>query len=522
MRIFFRPPLFLLVSVWLCATAFAAAAFADTFRPLTGQAFDGQAINLNGAAPQEADAGLESEVVVGLIMRHAGLPRNFTLYTHPQVANAAAVILVDKESRGKRALICNQQFMQTARQAMSEGNWAPLSIIVHEIGHHVAGHPLVADAWLPGDELAADAFSGFILYKLGAKLGEAGRAVNTLALKKDQAPSRENRLQAVRQGWMFACRQQSDHCGGDEAAVLLPTPASVDQGEIKTKTPAKKPDAPTAPAVLSPVASGPADVLPVPDPQATPVKFGHYVVDELDVLDRAARASFERRMFDVTAKNQVEIVTIISQDLRGMTADEYAQTMLRQLAVGSEETANGAVLLVAPHEKQVGMALAPGLVAALGDKATMARERLKNFEEFSLLTCQGNCRAEQTAMLFHAAAFIADVAEDWDFSVSYPKNGALATNEATTAAGLVCLRGTFIGRDGAARVIPLAANTAREMALKVVDSAGREISLSIHPDVEKTARTPLNIGASYQFIVRELPPAGPTRRFEALSYAALP
>ncbi|MDR0477382.1 MAG: hypothetical protein LBH14_05530, partial [Desulfobulbaceae bacterium] len=221
MRILLRLTLVVIAVTWLVETAAA-----DNFRVLTGHAFDGQPANVNSSALNEVAPGLETEVV-GAIMRHTGLPRNFALYASSAVANAAAVILVDKDGHGKRALVCNEQFMKTAQQASADGNWAPISIIAHEIGHHIAGQPLVEGDWQPHGELTADAFSGFILYKLGAKLGEASRAVNTLAMKKDNGPSHDERLQAVRQGWMFACRQHSDHCDGDETALLSPTPTPI-------------------------------------------------------------------------------------------------------------------------------------------------------------------------------------------------------------------------------------------------------------------------------------------------------
>ena len=512
MRIFSR-----LIFVLAAALSFFGTAMANDFRILTGHGFDGQPISVSGSGLKEAaSSGLETEIVA-LIMRHAGLPQNFALYTDAKVANAAAVILVDKDGRGTRALVCNEKFMRTAQQASSEGNWAPLGIIAHEIGHHVGGQALAAGDWQTQGELTADAFSGFILYKFGAKLSEASRAVNTLIRKRD-TPSRDTRLQAVRQGWMLACRQQSDHCEDEETALLLPTPTAIKAGAAGS--PANKADAPTAPAVLSPVTSGHADVLPIPDRQDIPVKLGKFVVDEMGVLDRAARASFERRMFEVAAKNQVEIVTIVSKDLRGLTADEYAQAMLRQLAVGSQEVASGVVLLVAPQEKQVGMALAPGILTALGDKAAMAREQLKNFNEFSLVTCQDNCRAEQTAMLFHAAAFIAETIGDGNFSVLYPKDGS--PPEGGVSAGLICLRGKIIEHEAPPVIPPVASAKGGQITVKIISDTGREALLSLDPDVEKLAQAPLTTGKSYQFISRELASCGGMRCFEALSYTALP
>ncbi|HBT96650.1 MAG TPA: hypothetical protein DEB25_02910 [Desulfobulbaceae bacterium] len=513
----------LLMRIFLCLTFFCLvfalcsqpATADDALIPTAGHASDGKPINFSVSGLNKAPPGLKTEIV-SAIMQHAGLPQNFTLYTDPEVANAAAVILVDKEGRGRRALVCNENFLETAQQASAERNWAPVGIIAHEIGHHLAGHSLIAGDWQPRSKLAADAFSGFILYKLGAKLDEVNRTVITPVEKQENNPSRDQRLAAVRQGWLLACRQQSGTCDSEGSAPLLPTPTAIDQGAAKA-LPGKTETAVTP----APAAVGPADLLPFPDWQAIPIKFGRFVIDELGVLDRAARAAFERRMFDLTPKNQVEIVTIVSKDLHGLTADEYAQAMLRQLAVGSKEVASGAVLLVAPHEKQVGMALAPGLLTALGDKAATAREQLKNFQEFSLITCQGNCPVEQTAMLFHAASFIADTLSNWDFSVLYPKNGAIPAGNVAT--GTLRLRGKIIGRDATPQLMPPAAPAkVRETTLKIADETGREALLSLYPEAEKLALVPLTTGKSYQFIVRELPPTEQMRHFEVLNYAELP
>jgi WD40 repeat protein len=83
------------------------------------------------------------------------------------------------------------------------------TILAHEIGHLLQGHTLDAEL-LVTQELEADAFSGRVMYMLGASLMEAQRAARLYA-KGVQAghPPQEERLLAVRRGWRGA-RERDD------------------------------------------------------------------------------------------------------------------------------------------------------------------------------------------------------------------------------------------------------------------------------------------------------------------------
>jgi hypothetical protein len=71
-------------------------------------------------------------------------------------------------------------------------------------------------------------------------------------------------------------------------------------------------------------------------------------------IDRAALRAGQgcrRRIFAILVVN----------DLRGMSAQDYAWAMMRQLRVGKLDVGNGAVAVVAPRQHQAAVAFGPGL-----------------------------------------------------------------------------------------------------------------------------------------------------------------
>ncbi len=80
---------------------------------------------------------------------------------------------------GKRYILLNEKLLNSLQKS-DKNYWPTLSVIAHEIGHHLVGHTLyneisksnyVYQDW--EKEWIADFFSGYILSKMGASLGEA-------------------------------------------------------------------------------------------------------------------------------------------------------------------------------------------------------------------------------------------------------------------------------------------------------------------------------------------------------------
>ena len=89
---------------------------------------------------------------------------------------AAAVIVLDDDRIPQRVIAFNKDFIGLVKRATGGNAWAPVSVMAHEIGHHLSGHTITPGGSQPPTELEADKFSGFVLYKMGASLDDASSA----------------------------------------------------------------------------------------------------------------------------------------------------------------------------------------------------------------------------------------------------------------------------------------------------------------------------------------------------------
>lgn len=140
------------------------------------------------------------DLVIEDICAHIGLTCNFDVFP-ARVPNAMAYMI-----DGKRVVMYNPEFIEKVQHGNGQPSWETLSVLVHEIGHHLLGHMFVNDGNFPARELEADKFSGFLLYRMGATLKEAQANIRTMAQEKETSshPGRSRRLVAVEQGWKAA------------------------------------------------------------------------------------------------------------------------------------------------------------------------------------------------------------------------------------------------------------------------------------------------------------------------------
>ena len=164
----------------------------------------------------------------------SGLARNFEIRA-ALVPNAAAVNL-----GSTRYILYNPTFMSEIA-TMTQDRWASAAILAHEIGHHLNGDTLLAGGSQPAIELKADYFSGFILQKLGAQLGEATAVIEKFAPEAGSTthPARRERVASISSGWAAACRNDPD-CPKDGIAqdnftkeLDFAAPTSKQQGSDK-------------------------------------------------------------------------------------------------------------------------------------------------------------------------------------------------------------------------------------------------------------------------------------------------
>lgn len=155
--------------------------------------------------------------VIKRVLAVVGLKPNFEI-REANVPNAAAVII-----KGKRYILYNPKFIAAINSA-SNTNWAGISIIAHEIGHHLNGHTLSNMGSRPDIELEADEFSGFVMNKLGANLSDAQAALAIAASQKASHthPARRDRLVAIATGWKNASGAQTEIAAETKKSIKRP------------------------------------------------------------------------------------------------------------------------------------------------------------------------------------------------------------------------------------------------------------------------------------------------------------
>ena len=125
---------------------------------------------------------------------------NFAVQEQNGINNAYATII-----RNARWIIYDNNFLEDI-DAYSATKWASISVLAHEMGHHYYNHVISNQGSTPPKEIEADAFSGYVMQKLGANINESLAAMNAIA--SDQAsyshPAKRDRLAAITRGWNTA------------------------------------------------------------------------------------------------------------------------------------------------------------------------------------------------------------------------------------------------------------------------------------------------------------------------------
>jgi hypothetical protein len=150
----------------------------------------------------QVNPGDEAKNIIQQIIDVVGLKPNFEVLA-ASVDNAAAVIY-----GGKRYILYNPNFFAALTKSTGT-KWAAVSVLAHEIGHHLNGHTLSQIGSEPKSELEADEFSGFVLRKMGASLTDAQAAMKVAAAQRATSthPGQYDRLIAIANGWNKADAQ---------------------------------------------------------------------------------------------------------------------------------------------------------------------------------------------------------------------------------------------------------------------------------------------------------------------------
>lgn len=158
----------------------------------------------------------EGQAIIADILEAVNMRANFEIRSTNSVQNAAAV-----NYGGRRYVLYNPNFINQLDRA-SGNRWASISVLAHEVGHHLEGHTENSQGSHPTIELEADEFSGYALRKMGASLADAQSAMRLIASQYASAthPAKHNRLSAIEDGWNTANRES----GSMSNRTPTPTP----------------------------------------------------------------------------------------------------------------------------------------------------------------------------------------------------------------------------------------------------------------------------------------------------------
>lgn len=142
----------------------------------------------------------EVTMAVENIVKRSGLKQNFYVMECPNTDNCFAAT-----RNGERLIVYDSRFFSRLN-SVTKTDWAALSILAHEIGHHLQGHTIKSGGSDHNRELEADEFSGFVMYQMGATLAEAQSAIQSVTPEYTTSshPPRSVRLKAIETGYSNA------------------------------------------------------------------------------------------------------------------------------------------------------------------------------------------------------------------------------------------------------------------------------------------------------------------------------
>jgi len=143
----------------------------------------------------------EADNALSKILSVVGASKRFVVAPCENINNALAII-----DDGMRYILYDPEFINSISE--TSNYWANMSILAHEVGHHINGHTLGASVSAYENkiqELESDEFSGFVMQKIGSTLDQATDAIASIASSGDDTysshPNKERRIRAITKGF---------------------------------------------------------------------------------------------------------------------------------------------------------------------------------------------------------------------------------------------------------------------------------------------------------------------------------
>ena len=205
---------------------FTITAFSQDTKIVVGKSYFGTTINEKEICDLVAfTTRPEVSMAVESIVKRSGLKQNFYVMECPNTDNCFAAT-----RNGERLIVYDAKFFNRLN-SLTKTDWAAMSILAHEIGHHLQGHTIKSGGSDHTRELEADEFSGFVMYQMGATLREAQSAINSVTPEYTTSthPPRSTRQKAIELGYTNA-KELYPKVGEEKAMVSLPKAPAVKVG----------------------------------------------------------------------------------------------------------------------------------------------------------------------------------------------------------------------------------------------------------------------------------------------------
>src|SRR5208283_1327806 len=92
-----------------------------------------------------------------------------------------------------------------------------------------------------------------------------------------------------------------------------------------------------------------------------------YVTDLAQVIDPATRQKIELLATEVQQKTGAQIAVVTVNSLEGQTKEDYAADLYKHLGIGAKGKDNGALILIAPKDRQYRVEVGYGLEPVIND-----------------------------------------------------------------------------------------------------------------------------------------------------------
>ncbi len=138
--------------------------------------------------------------LINQITHFIGAPPNFEVRA-ATVGNALAIIPDKGKYKDMRMILYNPKFFLDVEEN-TRTDWATISVLCHEIGHHMLWHT-VSKANTYRTELDADKYSGWLMRNLGASKEQSIRVMYKMGSDSDgnTHPNKDARMAAILAGW---------------------------------------------------------------------------------------------------------------------------------------------------------------------------------------------------------------------------------------------------------------------------------------------------------------------------------